>query len=113
MTQRNFITEAEPLASFQGGDAKALARRSDPENSHEAARHIVESGGQESQCAAILDLLRLRPVTAKELVKLSVKYTSRISEIRQAGHHIECRKVRDADTDKWTFIYILIEGDDG
>lgn len=37
------------------------------------------------QCQAILDRLKQRPASNRELAVLSLKYTSRISDIRAAG----------------------------
>lgn len=41
------------------------------------------------QCRRILDLLRRGPASNRELAALSLKYTGRISELRQAGYQIE------------------------
>jgi hypothetical protein len=42
-----------------------------------------------SQCQKILDRLREGVATNRELSALSMKYTSRISDIRASGHTIE------------------------
>lgn len=38
----------------------------------------------------ILELLKQGPVTNTELVKIALKYTSRLSDLRAAGYVIEC-----------------------
>ncbi len=59
-------------------------------NSSVAAVDVVRLSGQ---CLAILRRLGEGPATNVELSKLSLKYTSRISEIKQAGHDV--RAVRE------------------
>ena len=49
------------------------------------------------QCLEILALLGQRPATNRELSKIALKYTGRVSELRQAGHDVECYK-RDKKT---------------
>lgn len=46
----------------------------------------------ETQNAVILERLKQGPATNKELSRLSLKYTSRVSDLRKAGHAIKCRK---------------------
>lgn len=87
-----------------------LSRTSDPSTSHAAAKEIVESGRGENQCDAILDLLRLRPATAKELVALAINYRARVSNLRQAGYRIECRECKDHASGRKTNVYYLVEG---
>ena len=41
-----------------------------------------------SQRQAILDRLRRGPATTVELAQIALKYTSRVSELRKAGHAI-------------------------
>src|SRR5580698_4926077 len=41
------------------------------------------------QCVAILERLQRGPATNRELSELSLKYTGRISELRQAGYNIK------------------------
>ena len=41
------------------------------------------------QCAEILALLRQGVATNRDLARLSLKYTGRISDLRKAGHRIE------------------------
>jgi hypothetical protein len=41
-----------------------------------------------SQCKAILERLRQGPATSGQLAQISLKYTGRISELRQAGYDI-------------------------
>ena len=40
------------------------------------------------QCQQILDALRRRPMTNQELSEISLKYTSRVSDLRAAGYVI-------------------------
>jgi hypothetical protein len=44
------------------------------------------------QNATILHLLRQGSCTNVELARVSLKYTSRISDLRAAGHRIVCRR---------------------
>ncbi len=44
------------------------------------------------QNAAILERLRTGPATNVELAAISLKYTSRISDLRANGHSIVCRR---------------------
>lgn len=41
------------------------------------------------QCAAILTRLQQGPATNRELAEMSLKYTSRISDLRAAGYEVE------------------------
>lgn len=42
------------------------------------------------QCERILARLRQGPATNRELAELALKYTGRISELKAAGHRVEC-----------------------
>lgn len=42
------------------------------------------------QNAAILERLKAGPATNAQLARLSLKYTSRISDLRKHGYDIEC-----------------------
>jgi hypothetical protein len=53
------------------------------------------------QSAAILARLQRGPATARELSALSLKYTSRISDLRKAGYDVRCRE--DAETGVSTY----------
>ena len=44
------------------------------------------------QNAVILDLLRQGSCTNVELARVSLKYTSRISDLRAAGHTVVCER---------------------
>jgi hypothetical protein len=44
------------------------------------------------QCAAILARLECGSATNVELASMSLKYTSRLSDLRAAGHVIECER---------------------
>lgn len=65
-----------------------LSRTTDPVSSHEAEAELKTSGRQGSQCAAILKELQEGPCAAKWLATISLKYTSRISDLRKLGHRI-------------------------
>jgi hypothetical protein len=45
-----------------------------------------------SQNSAILERLKRGPATNDELIRLSRKYTSRISDLREAGFKINCKR---------------------
>jgi hypothetical protein len=69
---------------------ESLARRSDPETSHEAAREIVASGTDAAQCERVLEALRRYPNhTSADLAKLSGidRYVTarRLSELQASG----------------------------
>lgn len=40
----------------------------------------------------ILELLKRGPATGRELAAISMKYTSRVSDLRKAGCEIECKQ---------------------
>lgn len=82
-------------------EVKRHARRTDPPTSHQAAEDIVASGKMSAQCAVILAQLRQGPATSLELSKLSLKYTSRISDLRKSGHKIKA--LRDT-LGNWTYV---------
>ena len=44
------------------------------------------------QNAAILDRLQRGPATNQELAQISLKYTSRLSDIRKAGYVVNCER---------------------
>ena len=46
----------------------------------------------QGQNAAILDRLMKGPATNDELIRLSRKYTSRVSDLRKAGYRIRCHR---------------------
>ncbi len=50
-------------------------------------QEVKRLGGQ---CAKILERLRRGRVSNDELSRISRKYTSRISDLRQAGHDVRC-----------------------
>lgn len=55
----------------------------------------VRSGDKKrlsGQNRKILDLLRRGPATGRELAAISMKYTSRVSDLRKAGCEIECQQ---------------------
>lgn len=90
--------------------ARTLAKRDGPESSHVAAREIVESGGQERQVRKIIELLRLRPASAKELANVAGEggnFRARISDARKLGHVIEVRKTVCAATGGTVNLYFL------
>jgi hypothetical protein len=56
------------------------------------------------QNAAILDRLRRGPATNAELASISLKYTSRLSDLRSAGFDVRSERV-----DGGTWIYRVVE----
>ena len=56
------------------------------------------------QNLAILERLRQGPATNGELAGISLKYTSRISDLRKAGHTITAVRSKE---DQGTFTYTL------
>lgn len=56
---------------------------------------VLRLSGQQG---AILDLLIARPRTAMELAQSALNYRARVSELRQAGHVIECEHHRGGKT---------------
>jgi hypothetical protein len=57
----------------------------------EGQRHAsAEHRRRTSQCDRILDRLRQGPATNHELSQVALKYTNRISDLRDRGHVIEC-----------------------
>lgn len=81
MKQRTFF-DAEIAADDA---AKRGLQPCDP-NVHEADKPRLVG-----QNAAILARLRQGPATNAELAKISLKYTSRISDLRAAGYDVQCR----------------------
>ncbi len=56
----------------------------------DARREIKKRGGQ---AARILARLQAGPATSLELAQVALKYTNRISELREAGHTIQAEQV--------------------
>jgi len=52
----------------------------------------ADSPRLDSQCDRMLARLKLGPATNIELAAFSLKYTSRITDLRQLGHNITCSK---------------------
>jgi hypothetical protein len=86
-------------------EAKRHARRTDPPTSHEAAEDLVKSGRMEGQCAEILQRLRKGKASSEDLAYYSLKYTARISDLRQRGYVIE------ASQDEGVWWYTLKESE--
>lgn len=82
-----------------------IARAADPATSHAAAAEVTDSGRRGGQCAAILAALRAGPKTNAELAAISMKYTSRLSDIRKSGHTIRATPLGDG-----VWLYRLVEG---
>ena len=84
-------------------DPHTLARTSDPSTSHTAAREIVESGAGENQCQAIMELLRLRPATAKEEAEDGSQSRDRDERQGQQGRihveHVEAGDQAEGESD--------------
>jgi hypothetical protein len=59
------------------------------------------------QCELILERLRRGPALNAELAEISLKYTSRISDLRKAGYCVLCQPV---DVAAGTFRYELVGG---
>jgi len=57
----------------------------------------VERRRLSRQCRRIVDRLREGPASNEELSRIALKYTSRISEIRQAGYAVDV-VARDHET---------------
>jgi len=51
---------------------------------------LIETPRLRGQNAAILERLQQGPATNRELSGLSLKYTSRISDLRAAGYTVDC-----------------------
>jgi hypothetical protein len=58
------------------------------------------------QCEQILERLRQGPATNYDLSRFALKYTSRLSEIRQAGYRVE---VDHLDYETGVVTYVLRE----
>ena len=63
--------------------ATAVAEPCDP---HVEPVDLPRLKGQNGK---ILERLQKGPATNKELATISLKYTSRVSDLRKAGHHVE------------------------
>jgi hypothetical protein len=84
MTQRDLFERfVEPLAAPEPCDP-----------------HVAEADKPRlsGQCAAILALLRAGPRTNAELAAVSLKYTSRLSDLRAAGYEITCQRLEGGVT---------------
>ena len=79
--------EAHQLSLF---DPVPRPRPLVPRDPHVAAQDITRLTGQN---AAILRRLRAGPATNDELIGISRKYTSRISDLRAAGFVIEATRL--------------------
>lgn len=75
--------------NFATADWPAVSRNVDPPTSHQAERDLNRSGRRPSQAEKILDRLRLGPATNAELAAISLKYTSRISDLRAKGFDVQ------------------------
>lgn len=42
------------------------------------------------QCQAILERLRMGPASNRDLAQIALKYTGRLSEIKDAGYRVAC-----------------------
>lgn len=62
--------------------------------------HVLEADKQRlsGQCQVILDLLRAAPRTNVELAAVSLKYTSRVSDLRAAGYDVMCDRSKGGTT---------------
>lgn len=73
-------------------EAKRHARRTDPSTSHQAASDIVHSGKLSNQCQEILIRITGRWASSLELAEVALKYTSRLSDLRQRGYKIDTKR---------------------
>ena len=71
-----------------------------------ASVHAVEAPRLSRQCRLILGRLRVGAATNRELSELSLKYTGRISELRQAGYDV---RVIQRDHESGLNVYRLVE----
>ena len=55
------------------------------------------------QCALILARLEQGSASNRELAAISLKYTSRVSDLREAGYSIDCVRGRDGLN-----VYVLV-----
>ena len=58
----------------------------------------ADSPRLDSQCDRMLARLQKGAATNVELAGISLKYTSRITDLRQLGHTIDCQKQRNGVT---------------
>lgn len=73
----------------------AIARRQDPETSHEAAEHITKSGSRARQQNAVLDLVKRFPgMTSAELAVKSELEDGGLDRATTARRLPELRKAR-------------------
>lgn len=77
---------------------RPIARNTDPDTSHRAAEQVTSSGRRLGQKWKILERLRKGPATNVELAALSLKYTSRISDLRHDGFTIRNEPGNDGVT---------------
>ena len=59
---------------------------------------LTDTPRLDSQCARMLLRLQHGAATNVELAGISLKYTSRITDLRQLGHVIECEKRQNGVT---------------
>lgn len=76
----------------QDMEVKRHARRSDPATSHQAAEDVVKSGRLSRQCQEILTRITDRWASSCELSEVALKYTSRLSDLRQRGYKIDTKR---------------------
>ena len=71
-----------------------------------ASVHAVEAPRLSRQCRLILERLRTGPATNRELSGIALKYTGRLSELRQAGYDV---RVIQRDHESGLNTYRLVE----
>ena len=59
---------------------------------------LTDTPRLDSQCDRMLARLQKGAATNVELAGISLKYTSRITDLRQLGHTIDCEKQRNGVT---------------
>jgi predicted HTH transcriptional regulator len=89
------------MTLFDFADAP-LARATDPQTSHDAARNVTASGTRAAHCATILAAVKANPgSTAGELAEFTgidrVEVGRRLPDLRNAG---QVRNTRNADWGK-------------
>ena len=70
-------------------------------------------GRLENQCRTILALLRQRGnqgATNAELSRIALKYTSRISDLRDMGYDIRCQKEGDGGAYRYHYFGTIKKG---
>lgn len=90
MTQRDLFERfREPLNDAGPADITPLIAANVPE---------ADKQRLSRQCQVILDMLQVAPRLNVELAAVSLKYTSRVSDLRAAGYDVVCERIEDGVT---------------